>query len=80
MDELVTELSFDDRLSDALVSHEGPEGAVLDATLAYERGAFDDAAFTRAPTCWPTPTRRRCAGATSSLPRPDQDALVISHL
>jgi c-di-GMP phosphodiesterase len=44
MDELVAELSFDDRLSSALVGHEGPEGAVLNATLAYERGAFDDAA------------------------------------
>jgi c-di-GMP phosphodiesterase len=44
MDELVAELSFDDRLSSALIRHEGPEGAVLDATLAYERGAFDDAA------------------------------------
>jgi c-di-GMP phosphodiesterase len=44
MEELVAELSFDDRLAGALVGHEGPEGAVLDATLAYERGAFDDAA------------------------------------
>jgi EAL and modified HD-GYP domain-containing signal transduction protein len=44
MEELVAELSFDDRLASALVDHEGPEGAVLDATLAYERGAFDDAA------------------------------------
>ncbi len=44
MDELVGELSLDDRLSDALVSHKGPEGAVLDATLAYERGEFDTAA------------------------------------
>jgi c-di-GMP phosphodiesterase len=44
MDELVAELSFDDRLASALVRREGPEGAVLDATLAYERGAFDDAA------------------------------------
>ena len=43
MDELVGELSFDDRLSDALVSHKGPEGAVLNATLAYERGEFDAA-------------------------------------
>ena len=43
MDELVGELSLDDRLSDALVSHKGPEGAVLHATLAYERGEFDAA-------------------------------------
>jgi EAL and modified HD-GYP domain-containing signal transduction protein len=44
LDELVGELSLDGRLSDALVKHEGPEGAVLGATLAYERGAFEDAA------------------------------------
>ena len=49
MEELVTELSFDDRLKRALVSHDGPEGAVLDATLAYERGAFDDAAHHARP-------------------------------
>ena len=49
MEELVTELSFDDRLKRALVSHDGPEGAVLDATLAYERGAFDDAAYHARP-------------------------------
>jgi EAL and modified HD-GYP domain-containing signal transduction protein len=49
MAELVAELSFDDRLSSALVDHEGPEGAVLDATLAYERGAFDDAAVHARP-------------------------------
>src|SRR5215216_2734024 len=44
MDELVTDLSFDERLSEALVRRQGPEGTVLSATLAYERGAFDDAA------------------------------------
>ena len=44
MDELVSELTFDDRLTDALVNREGPEGRVLRATLAYERGAFDEAA------------------------------------
>jgi EAL and modified HD-GYP domain-containing signal transduction protein len=44
MDELVGELSFDERLSEALVRREGPEGRVLRATLEYERGAFDDAA------------------------------------
>ena len=49
MEELVTELSFDERLTRALVSREGPEGAVLDATLAYERGAFDDAAHHARP-------------------------------
>ena len=44
MDELVAELPFDDRLSDALVRRQGPEGEVLSATLAYERGDFDAAA------------------------------------
>jgi EAL and modified HD-GYP domain-containing signal transduction protein len=43
MDELVGELSLDKRLSNALVEHVGPEGRVLSATLAYERGEFDDA-------------------------------------
>jgi EAL and modified HD-GYP domain-containing signal transduction protein len=44
MDELVSELPFDDRLSAALLRREGPEGEVLRATLAYERGDFDAAA------------------------------------
>jgi c-di-GMP phosphodiesterase len=44
MDDVVGELPFDDRLTDALLRREGPEGLVLKATLAYERGAFDDAA------------------------------------
>jgi hypothetical protein len=49
MDELVSELPFDDRLSDALVRREGPEGEVLRATLAYERGDFDAAAVHARP-------------------------------
>jgi c-di-GMP phosphodiesterase len=44
MDDLVSELTFDDRLTSALVDREGPEGRVLRATLAYERGEFDEAA------------------------------------
>jgi c-di-GMP phosphodiesterase len=44
MDELVAELQFDDRLAGAMINREGPEGVVLQATLAYERGAFDAAA------------------------------------
>jgi c-di-GMP phosphodiesterase len=48
MSDLVAELQFDDRLADAMIRREGPEGDVLKATLAYERGAFDTAAeFTR---------------------------------
>jgi EAL and modified HD-GYP domain-containing signal transduction protein len=42
--ELVSELPFDDRLAEALLDHAGPEGKVLSATLAYERGDFDAAA------------------------------------
>jgi len=44
MADLVGELPFDDRLTEALVDHAGPEGRVLAATLAYERGDFDAAA------------------------------------
>jgi EAL and modified HD-GYP domain-containing signal transduction protein len=44
LDDVVGELPFDDRLTDALLRREGPEGRVLKATLAYERGAFEDAA------------------------------------
>jgi EAL and modified HD-GYP domain-containing signal transduction protein len=44
MADLVTELPFDDRLAEALLHHVGPEGKVLLATLAYERGEFDTAA------------------------------------
>jgi EAL and modified HD-GYP domain-containing signal transduction protein len=48
MEDLVAELQFDDRLASAIVHREGPEGVVLQAALAYERGAFDVAAeFTR---------------------------------
>jgi EAL and modified HD-GYP domain-containing signal transduction protein len=49
MDELVGELPFDDRLSDALLRRQGPEGEVLRATLAYERGDFDAAAVHARP-------------------------------
>jgi c-di-GMP phosphodiesterase len=44
MEDLVTELPFDQRLTAALLHHEGPEGSVLTAALAYERGEFDVAA------------------------------------
>jgi c-di-GMP phosphodiesterase len=44
MEDVVGELPFDDRLADALLRREGPEGSVLRATLAFERGDFDDAA------------------------------------
>jgi c-di-GMP phosphodiesterase len=44
LEDVVGELPFDDRLSNALLRREGPEGAVLQATLAFERGDFDAAA------------------------------------
>jgi EAL and modified HD-GYP domain-containing signal transduction protein len=44
MADLMAELPFDDRLSEALLDHVGPEGKVLLATLAYERGDFETAA------------------------------------
>ena len=69
MAELVTELPFDDRLAEALLDHTGPEGKVLLATLAYERGDFDEAASSRPPRCSRTPTSRRSSGATTKLPR-----------
>jgi EAL and modified HD-GYP domain-containing signal transduction protein len=49
MEDLVGELPFDDRLSDALLRRVGPEGEVLRATLAYERGDFDAAAVHARP-------------------------------
>ena len=42
--ELLESLPFDDRLTAALLEHEGPEGDVLTAVMAYERGFFDAAA------------------------------------
>jgi c-di-GMP phosphodiesterase len=38
--ELVTELRLDPRLATAIVDHRGPEGGLLAAVLAYERGDF----------------------------------------
>ena len=49
MDDVVGELPFDDRLADALLRREGPEGTVLRATLAFERGEFDAAAVHARP-------------------------------
>ena len=44
MDELLTELPFDARIAQALVSGEGPEGRLLQAVRAYESGDFSAAA------------------------------------
>jgi EAL and modified HD-GYP domain-containing signal transduction protein len=41
MDELLAELPLDDRLTNALLEREGPEGQLLAAVIAYERGNFD---------------------------------------
>jgi c-di-GMP phosphodiesterase len=40
MCELVEELCLDDRLAGAITDHRGPEGRLLAAVLAYERGDF----------------------------------------
>ena len=42
MQELLDELPFDSRISHALLDHDGPEGRLLAAVLAYERGDFID--------------------------------------
>jgi EAL and modified HD-GYP domain-containing signal transduction protein len=38
--QLLDGLPFDDRLTGALLKHSGPEGHILSAALAYERGHF----------------------------------------
>jgi len=40
MRELIADLYLDDRLAGAITDHRGPEGQVLAAVLAYERGDF----------------------------------------
>ncbi len=42
MTELLAELPFDERTTEALLDHVGPEGRILRTVLAYERGRFDD--------------------------------------
>lgn len=41
---LLEELPFDERTTEALLDHVGPEGRILRAVLAYERGRFDERA------------------------------------
>ena len=43
MQALLDELPFDSRITHALLDHDGPEGRLLAAVLAYERGDFNDA-------------------------------------
>ena len=38
--QLLDDLPFDDRVTGALLDHSGPEGRILGAALAYERGHF----------------------------------------
>jgi EAL and modified HD-GYP domain-containing signal transduction protein len=40
MPELIADLGLDDRLAGAITDHSGPEGRLLAAVLAYERGDF----------------------------------------
>ena len=40
MHELIADLCLDDRLASAITDHRGPEGRLLAAVLAYERGDF----------------------------------------
>ena len=40
MSELIAELGLDDRLATAITDHRGPEGRILAAVVAYERGDF----------------------------------------
>jgi c-di-GMP phosphodiesterase len=40
MGELIADLCLDDRLAGAITDHRGPEGRLLAAVLAYERGDF----------------------------------------
>jgi c-di-GMP phosphodiesterase len=40
MPELIADLGLDDRLAGAITDHTGPEGRLLAAVLAYERGDF----------------------------------------
>jgi c-di-GMP phosphodiesterase len=41
MAELLADLPFDARVTDALLHQQGPEGALLESVLAYERGQFE---------------------------------------
>jgi EAL and modified HD-GYP domain-containing signal transduction protein len=41
MGELLEDLPFDGRTRDALLYHDGPEGRLLEAVLAYENGHFE---------------------------------------
>ena len=41
MDQLLAELPLDERLTNALLEREGPEGQLLAAVVAYERGNFE---------------------------------------
>ena len=42
--EVLEALPFDERMTDALLDHIGPEGRILKAVIDYEHGRFEDAA------------------------------------
>jgi c-di-GMP phosphodiesterase len=42
--EVLDALPFDERMTDALIDHIGPEGRILKAVIDYEHGRFEDAA------------------------------------
>ena len=44
--ELIADVCLDDRLATAITDHRGPEGRLLRAVLAYERGDFAACATT----------------------------------
>ena len=63
MRELIADLCLDDRLATAITDHRGPEGRLLAAVLAYERGDLPRAL--NAMSGWstsPTPTGTRPGG------------------
>jgi hypothetical protein len=62
--ELFDELGLDAALSRSIVHHDGPEGALLRTTLAYERGDFAAAALHRDADRLARHYRSACACAT----------------
>ncbi len=46
LESIVQELAIPTEVKEALLSHRGPAGEVLEAVIAYERGAFDAPALT----------------------------------
>ena len=67
MQALLDELPFDSRIRHALLDHDGPEGRLLAAVLAYERGDFNDVPrFGVGLPALAARTARRSTGPTAS--------------